>query len=78
MTIIGSGEKKGIDGTLQVGVTNILKMSQLARYTMTTTGGTVITGVIPANGQIEVKNGGDIASFDVYVDNVDTTLKPVE
>ncbi|ENA0807226.1 hypothetical protein ACN3ZE_002168 [Providencia rettgeri] len=78
MTIIGTGEKKAIEGTLNVGVKNVINLNKPARYTMTTAGGTTISGVIPANGNVEVTNGGDITSFNIYIDDIDKTLKTVE
>jgi len=63
--------------TLRVGEKTDLGFNRPVKYTITTTGGTVIKGIVPANERLLVTNGGDIASFDIDIHEISNTPKPL-
>lgn len=51
--------------SMEIGKKYNLGFNRLVRFEITTSGGSIISGFIPANEYLEVTNGGDITSADI-------------
>lgn len=52
---------------LELGKQVNIGTSRMVKFQIKTSGGTVISGIIPANEYLEVTNGGDIKSADISI-----------
>lgn len=61
--------------TLEKGKSVQIGLNRLVDFRIVTVDGTVIEGKIPANEYLKVTSGGDIASFDIDVHDLQRDLK---
>lgn len=66
MDHLNPGDKSKII-SLEKGKKFNLGFNRLVKFEITTSGGTIISGFIPANEYLEVTNGGDITSADISI-----------